>query len=174
MTTYTCWKSCHSLSIVFKEAYVRDATMSTAINGFARCGIWPCSMDVFVENEFQPSLSRKSPQASHVQRLLVSKSDTGSFSSPEPSSDSARPRAVPIPPEPCAGHMSESSAAHTSEPHAGHTSQSSVAHMSEACGEPSSPGFDYLFCHQHSEKARGKERQKFLLQVHTRNLWKIS
>ena len=42
---------------LFNEAYCKAATMSTAITGFARCGIWPCSRDVFAESEFHASFS---------------------------------------------------------------------------------------------------------------------
>ena len=42
---------------LFNEAYCKAATMTTAINGFSSCGIWPCSRDVFCESEFQPSFS---------------------------------------------------------------------------------------------------------------------
>ena len=42
---------------LFNEAYCKAATMTTAINGFSSCGIWPCSQDVFCESEFQPSFS---------------------------------------------------------------------------------------------------------------------
>ena len=42
---------------LFNEAYCKAATMTTAINGFSSCGIWPCSRDVFCESVFQPSFS---------------------------------------------------------------------------------------------------------------------
>ena len=47
----------YQLCGLFNEAYCKSATMSTAINGFARCGIWPCSRDVFAESEFHASFS---------------------------------------------------------------------------------------------------------------------
>ena len=47
----------YQLCGLFNEAYCKTATMSTAINGFARCGISPCSRDVFAESEFHASFS---------------------------------------------------------------------------------------------------------------------
>ena len=43
--------------------YCKAATMSTAITGFARCGIWPCSRDVFAESEFHASFSNTRDQS---------------------------------------------------------------------------------------------------------------
>ena len=48
---------------LFNEAYCKAATVSTAINGFARCGTWPCSRDVFAESEFHISFSSTRDQS---------------------------------------------------------------------------------------------------------------
>ena len=48
---------------LFNESYCKAVTMSTAINGFARCGIWPCSRDVFAESEFHTSFSNTRDQS---------------------------------------------------------------------------------------------------------------
>ena len=48
---------------LFNEAYCKAATMSTAINGFARCCIWPCSRDVLAESEFHASFSNTRDQS---------------------------------------------------------------------------------------------------------------
>ena len=53
----------YELCGLFNEAYCKAATMSTAINGFARCGIWPCSRDVFAESEFHASFSNTRDQS---------------------------------------------------------------------------------------------------------------
>ena len=53
----------YQLCGLFNEAYCKAATMSTAINGFARCGIWPCSRDVFAESEFHASFSNTRDQS---------------------------------------------------------------------------------------------------------------
>ena len=45
----------YQLCGLLNEAYCKAATMSTAINGFAWCGIWPCSRIVFAESEFHAS-----------------------------------------------------------------------------------------------------------------------
>ena len=42
---------------LFKEAYIKAATTPVVINGFASCGIWPCSRDVFDSSEFEPSFA---------------------------------------------------------------------------------------------------------------------
>ena len=53
----------YQLCGLFNEAYCKAATMSTAINGFARCDIWPCSRDVFAESEFHASFSNTRDQS---------------------------------------------------------------------------------------------------------------
>ena len=47
--------SVFQVSQLFGQAYAKAATMTTAINGFAKCGIWPCNMDVFEDYQFAPS-----------------------------------------------------------------------------------------------------------------------
>lgn len=42
---------------VFGNAFVQAATMSTAVNGFHKCGIWPYNPNVFSETDFAPSLT---------------------------------------------------------------------------------------------------------------------
>lgn len=42
---------------VFGNAFVQAATMSTAVNGFRKCGIWPYNPNVFSESDFAPSLT---------------------------------------------------------------------------------------------------------------------
>ena len=53
----------YQLCGLFNQAYCKASTMSTAINGFARCGIWPCSRDVFAESEFHASFSNTRDQS---------------------------------------------------------------------------------------------------------------
>ena len=40
---------------LFGEAYVRSSTMSNALSGFAKCGIWPCNRNVFTDDDFAAS-----------------------------------------------------------------------------------------------------------------------
>ncbi|XP_021190238.3 tigger transposable element-derived protein 6 [Helicoverpa armigera] len=42
---------------IFGNAFVQAATMSTAVNGFRKCGIWPYNPNVFSETDFAPSLT---------------------------------------------------------------------------------------------------------------------
>ena len=56
----------YQLCGLFNETYCKAATMSTAINGFARCGIWPCSRDVFAESEFHASFSNTRDQSTSL------------------------------------------------------------------------------------------------------------
>ena len=53
----------YQLCELVNEAYCKAATMSIAIHGFARCGIWPCSRDVFAESELHASLSNMRDQS---------------------------------------------------------------------------------------------------------------
>ena len=53
----------YQLCGLFNEAYCKAATMSTAINSFSRCGIWPCSRDVFAESDFHASFSNTRDQS---------------------------------------------------------------------------------------------------------------
>ena len=53
----------YQLCGLFNEAYCKAATMATAINCFARCGIWPCNRDVFAESEFHASFSNTRDQS---------------------------------------------------------------------------------------------------------------
>lgn len=45
----------HQISSLFSAAYLRAATMFTAINGFNATGAWPVNMAVFSEADFLPS-----------------------------------------------------------------------------------------------------------------------
>lgn len=40
------------ISEIFGNAYVQAATMSTAINGFRKCGIWPYNKNIFTDVDF--------------------------------------------------------------------------------------------------------------------------
>ena len=40
---------------LMKTAFEKAATMSTAVNGFKKCGLWPCDRTVFDESSFAPS-----------------------------------------------------------------------------------------------------------------------
>lgn len=46
----------HQLSALFSAAYVRAATMQTAINGFRKTGVWPVDSSVFSDADFLPSV----------------------------------------------------------------------------------------------------------------------
>lgn len=43
------------ITTLFSNAYLRAATMLTAINGFRKTGVWPVDMNVFSEADFLPS-----------------------------------------------------------------------------------------------------------------------
>ena len=47
-TPVTSYKICR----LFNEAYSKAATMSNAVNGFRKCGIWTCDRHSFIEREF--------------------------------------------------------------------------------------------------------------------------
>ena len=44
----------HQISSLFGKAFIRSATMSTAVNGFRKTGIWPVDKNVFEESDFLP------------------------------------------------------------------------------------------------------------------------
>ncbi|XP_070188805.1 uncharacterized protein [Littorina saxatilis] len=58
---------------LFNEAYLKAAKMSTAINGFRSCGIWPCSREVF------DSAQRVSCVSRWVAQGICNSKFTGSF-----------------------------------------------------------------------------------------------
>lgn len=45
----------YQLSALFSAAFIRAATMSTAINGFKKTGVWPVDPNVFSDADFLPS-----------------------------------------------------------------------------------------------------------------------
>lgn len=45
----------HQIASLFGFAYIQSATMSNALNGFRKCGIWPLDSNVFSEVDFLPS-----------------------------------------------------------------------------------------------------------------------
>ena len=49
--------TCYQIGRLFGEAYVMAATMRVAIKGFEASGIWPCSRNVFQEQDFAPSFA---------------------------------------------------------------------------------------------------------------------
>lgn len=46
----------YNIMQLMKTAFEKAATMSTAVNGFKKCGLWPCDRTVFNESSFAPSL----------------------------------------------------------------------------------------------------------------------
>ncbi|KAK7095561.1 hypothetical protein V1264_006951 [Littorina saxatilis] len=46
---------------LFNEAYLKTATMQTAMNGFRSCGIWPCSREVCEDSQFEASITEALP-----------------------------------------------------------------------------------------------------------------
>ncbi|KAJ2937586.1 hypothetical protein O0L34_g12984 [Tuta absoluta] len=47
---------------IFGKAFIQASSMSTAVNGFKKCGIWPYDPTVFSESDFAPSLTTDIPQ----------------------------------------------------------------------------------------------------------------
>jgi transposase-like protein len=45
----------HQISSLFSAAYLRAATMTTALNGFKKNGVWPVDMSIFSDADFLPS-----------------------------------------------------------------------------------------------------------------------
>lgn len=45
----------HQVASLFGQAYISAATMSNAVNGFRKSGIWPVDRNVFTEADFLPS-----------------------------------------------------------------------------------------------------------------------
>lgn len=56
----------HQLSTLFSAAFIRAATMPTAINGFRKTGIWPVNASVFSDADFLPSAATELGDASAV------------------------------------------------------------------------------------------------------------
>ncbi|XP_062560612.1 uncharacterized protein LOC134224952 isoform X2 [Armigeres subalbatus] len=46
----------YNIMQLMRSAFEKAATMSTAVNGFKKCGLWPCDRTVFDESSFAPSL----------------------------------------------------------------------------------------------------------------------
>ncbi len=51
----------HQISSLFGKAFVRSATMTTAVNGFRKTGIWPVDRNVFDKSDFLPSATTDVP-----------------------------------------------------------------------------------------------------------------
>ncbi|XP_065668078.1 uncharacterized protein LOC136088311 [Hydra vulgaris] len=66
--------SSYQVANLFHLAYAKAATMSTTINGFASCGIWPCSRDVFKPQDYAPSFAS---QAGDRETMLSSPLTSG-------------------------------------------------------------------------------------------------
>lgn len=56
----------HQLSTLFSAAFIRAATMPTAINGFRKTGIWPVNASVFSDADFLPSAATEVEDESAV------------------------------------------------------------------------------------------------------------
>ncbi|XP_049779237.1 uncharacterized protein LOC126176141 [Schistocerca cancellata] len=44
----------HQIASLFGKAFIHSATMSTAVNGFRKTGIWPVNRNVFQESDYLP------------------------------------------------------------------------------------------------------------------------
>lgn len=51
----------HQISSLFGKAFIRSATMSTAVSGFRKTGIWPVDKSVFEESDFLPASTTDIP-----------------------------------------------------------------------------------------------------------------
>lgn len=51
----------HQISSLFGKAFIRSATMSTAVSGFRKTGIWPVHKTVFEESDFLPASTTDIP-----------------------------------------------------------------------------------------------------------------
>lgn len=51
----------HQISSLFGKAFIRSATMSTAVSGFRKTGIWPVDKNVFEESDFLPASTTDIP-----------------------------------------------------------------------------------------------------------------
>lgn len=45
----------HQIALLFGASYIRSATMTTAVNGFGRTGIWPVNINIFTKVDFMSS-----------------------------------------------------------------------------------------------------------------------
>jgi hypothetical protein len=51
---------------IFGKVFIPASSMSTAVNGFKKCGIWPFDLTVFTETEFASSLTTDIPQTEQL------------------------------------------------------------------------------------------------------------
>ena len=56
-----CVVTTFQVAELFGKAFIRAATMQTAINGFKKCGIWPFDSTVFTEVDFIASMTTDIP-----------------------------------------------------------------------------------------------------------------
>lgn len=102
-----------------KTAFIKAATMSVAVNGFCKTGIWPCNRNVFGEDAFAPSLVTDQPAGAEVPREgEAHQSDPGPTLVPSDGDHLLREdKAVQVLPEDimaqCSGTDSSSTAANT-------------------------------------------------------------
>lgn len=53
--------STRQVAELFGKAFIQSATMSTAVNGFKKCGVWPYDPQIFTESDFLASMTTDIP-----------------------------------------------------------------------------------------------------------------
>ena len=73
----------YQVAEAFNEAFGKAATVATAMNAFAKCGIWPLNEDVFSDADYSAAETTDQPQAAQTSTAAAvgsqSNSRTGSF-----------------------------------------------------------------------------------------------
>jgi len=70
----------YQVAEAFSEAYGKAATMATAVNAFAKCGVWPLNPDVFSDADYSAAETTDQPQDVQTSTALAdskNKSHTG-------------------------------------------------------------------------------------------------
>lgn len=68
--------SCISLKdiySIFGKAFIKGCTMETAVNGFAKTGIYPLNKDIFKEEDFVTLRGSLVAETSHAQGIYIFK-----------------------------------------------------------------------------------------------------
>lgn len=79
---------------LFGKAFVKAASVETAINSFAKTGIWPLNANIFTDIDFVPSEVTEQDNPEHEERLDLEQCVNRDCQSPPPTVTPELPPAI--------------------------------------------------------------------------------
>lgn len=85
----------YQVAKLYGNAFIKAATMETAINGFKKTGAWPVNRGVFNEHDFAPAETTERPNPSTIPTAMDAATTPSTSATTPPTSVTTTPTSVP-------------------------------------------------------------------------------